>query len=396
MRSALGGGMLALALGLAASALATPRADWGIPTVKESPRPWLGVSITEIEGEPDAASGPGLTLARISEGGPARAAGLLAGDVLLAVDGRVIEAAANLKAALQDRKPGDEIHLTIVRGSRVMQLPLRLGTAPTSGQPERRVQSLAPVAPGPAPVSPVPARASSGGTARTAPAAVSPGGASSSAPAAPPAVVALTYRGDTTRPSLGIDTMDLEPGLARFFGTNPGEGVLIESVHAGSPASKVGVKAGDVLLRLADRAVGSGAALAQELRHRASGERVALTILREQRRLVLTAVLAPATVPEWQLAPAEPVAGRGTQAPEALSALMQHQAREVARLEVLLSAQEEGDEELVAILDQSASDAGGKPDANALRERIAALRREVKALQAQLASRTPSSAPPQR
>ena len=376
---------------LAPAQAAPPRADWGIPVVKDVPRPWLGISITEVEGEGEGGSaGPGLTLAKVAAGGPAASAGLVAGDVLLAVDGSVLGSAQDLKAALGGRKPGDALELTVLRSKRVLAVSLRLGTAPSDARPERRVQPLPAVAVAPETTATPAASAST----RQAPTVVvttpRPAAPDSAGAGSPPASVALTYVGDMMRPSLGVDTMDLEPGLARYFGAPEGEGVLIESVASGSPAALAGARAGDVLLRLGGKPVGSGAGLSQELRGRGAGERVALTLLREGRKLDVTTVLQPASVPEWRLdtpaaAPAAAAAAAAaSDRPEALSALVQHNAREIARLEVLLAAREDGDEELEAWLERSGGPDGHRADPKALRDRLRELRREMETLQPRL------------
>ncbi len=49
------------------------------------------------------------------------------------------------------------------------------------------------------------------------------------------------------RPRLGIDAEDIGGQLGSFFGAPDGEGILVRSVNAGSPAEKAGLKAGDVI-----------------------------------------------------------------------------------------------------------------------------------------------------
>jgi putative serine protease PepD len=66
----------------------------------------LGVSLQ------NDASGSGAVIGQIAQGGPAAKAGLRAGDVVTAVDGKDISSSADLVAALQSHKPGDSVSIT--------------------------------------------------------------------------------------------------------------------------------------------------------------------------------------------------------------------------------------------------------------------------------------------
>jgi serine protease Do len=63
---------------------------------------------------------------------------------------------------------------------------------------------------------------------------------------------------------LGVDAEPLFGQLAEFFGVK--EGVLVRSVIEGSPASRAGIKAGDVITRIGARAVTTPAEITAQLR----------------------------------------------------------------------------------------------------------------------------------
>jgi putative serine protease PepD len=87
---------------------------------------YLGVS-TE-----DTAGGDGAAIAEVRPGTPAERAGLEAGDVVTAVDGDGIPSADELRRAIDARKPGDEVELTVRRGDGTETVTVTLGTRPSA------------------------------------------------------------------------------------------------------------------------------------------------------------------------------------------------------------------------------------------------------------------------
>lgn len=80
-------------------------------------RPWLGVNSSEEGGR--------VRILRVSRDGPARAAGLAAGDVVLAVDGTKVSTLEGFyKRVWAHANPEDEIQLTVLQGADVRQVTL--------------------------------------------------------------------------------------------------------------------------------------------------------------------------------------------------------------------------------------------------------------------------------
>ena len=92
--------------------------DW--ETAKSAP-PSLGAK-TSTEGKE-------LKLATVYDGGAAQAAGLSAGDILLAIDGLRVTP-TSLDKQLARHQPGDEIHMHAFRRDELMQFTVRLDPAP--------------------------------------------------------------------------------------------------------------------------------------------------------------------------------------------------------------------------------------------------------------------------
>jgi len=95
-------------------------------------RGFLGVSIQDVS--PDIADSLGLPRARgalvtqPSEDGPAAAAGVQSGDVVLSVDGEQIEDALDLSRTIAGKNPDTDVELTIWRDGSEQTLSVTLGT----------------------------------------------------------------------------------------------------------------------------------------------------------------------------------------------------------------------------------------------------------------------------
>ena len=91
-------------------------------------RPWLGVRIVDREG----AARYGVTVERgvlvveVITGGPAAKAGLAAGDIILAIKDRSVETVAQLTAAVQAGRVGDEVAVVVLRNGRELTLTITL------------------------------------------------------------------------------------------------------------------------------------------------------------------------------------------------------------------------------------------------------------------------------
>jgi putative serine protease PepD len=94
-------------------------------TVTDSGRAALGVRITTVV---DPSGKPvGVGVVDVVPGGPAEAAGIKPGDVIVAVDGKETPTPEALGAVLADLKPGDKVPVTINRGGAEQDLQVTLG-----------------------------------------------------------------------------------------------------------------------------------------------------------------------------------------------------------------------------------------------------------------------------
>jgi putative serine protease PepD len=79
----------------------------------------------------DATSGSGAQVGSVSAGTPAEKAGLKAGDVITALDGKPITKADDLTAAITAHAPNDKVTLTITLNGKTQTIDVTLGARPS-------------------------------------------------------------------------------------------------------------------------------------------------------------------------------------------------------------------------------------------------------------------------
>jgi len=93
---------------------------------------------------------------------------------------------------------------------------------------------------------------------------------------------------------LGLEVIDVSPGVRKALGAPADHGVLINDVAADSPAAKAGVRAGDVLLRTGGERVESSLDIRAAVGDADKGDKVPLEVVRKGKRVKLTATLQDA------------------------------------------------------------------------------------------------------
>lgn len=178
--------------GLAIAFLALPC----LPAEGEARSAWLGIFLG------DALDG-GVQVVAVLPGGPAERAGLLEGDVVLAVGGKETANRISLGEAVESFRPGEVVPVRVLRGGTTHVVEIRAGE--------------------------------STGLYLRAP--------------APPLADFPAFEGAL----LGIDVREIPPDLRRHYGAPAEAGLLVASVALGTPAHGAGVRVGDVLVRAAGR-----------------------------------------------------------------------------------------------------------------------------------------------
>jgi serine protease Do len=192
----------------------------------------------EDEADPDLA--PGLAVTSVVENSPAEAAGVQAGDVVLALNGEAVRTPAHLEALVAALPPGSELRLEVRRSDEVLLL-----SALT-------VPRLAPRAP------------------------------------APPGRRVLERR------RFGVVLEDLTAEEARAAGLAAGDGALVHRLLAGVEPSGDGLEPGDVVVALRGEAVHGPEDFVSLARRLEPGGRVEVVVVRGGARRTLRArVLTP-------------------------------------------------------------------------------------------------------
>jgi membrane-associated protease RseP (regulator of RpoE activity) len=102
---------------------------------------------------------------------------------------------------------------------------------------------------------------------------------------------------------IGVALVDLTPELRRHFGAGEEAGVMISRVEEGSPAAKVGVQVGDILVAVDGEKVETAWDVRLAIRQKKKDDAAKLELWREGRALTLSATVAESKAPQVDLGP---------------------------------------------------------------------------------------------
>ena len=202
---------------------------------------WIGVYVQDLDDELrrylDIKERTGVLVNDVIDDGPAEKAGLQEEDVIVKFDGRRVRNTRDLTRTVGRAAPRSKVKMEIMRDGRKMKLTLRVGEKQRSSYSYRnRSRKRSP-------------RVSA-------------------------------FRG-SRRPWLGVKMANLSKDLARYFGSDENEGVLILSVVKDSPAEKAELKAGDIILKIDGKNITDTDNLSTVISDYGSGDEIEIEIRRK-------------------------------------------------------------------------------------------------------------------
>jgi len=259
--------------------------------------------------------GFGVRVMEVIPGGPALAAGLQEGDLIIAANGAKVRSMDDLAAVVQKTPAGGRIAFDLLRGQQMVQANVTLGKRPAPG--ERRFEQFGPIP-------------SNQGGARQAPAVPADRGQPGNPPSEPAGQggAAREPLGITVGPATAEDRQRLNLGFV--------QGVLVVDVVAGSAAARGGILTDDMILSIGGVAVTSADDLAKQL-DQIAGEEFGVVVLRQGRPVELLVRWAPAQ-PQAAAAPRPSPPPQVVAPGDSQAARIEALERRVAELEAQLQA----------------------------------------------------------
>ena len=252
-------------------------------SLKQTPQSYIGIDVRDIGDDQVSVlkvkDTRGAEIIRVDHDGPAGKMGLREHDVILQMNGVLIDGQEQLRRMLNACPPGKSVVLVIGRDGQTLSV-----SAPMADRSDIERQALqhfsaAGVLPGP-----------------QAPEQALPSGdvTSSGVPQAttlPNSRYSKSFLGTllTSPTYTGAMLEVMGPQLADFFGVPTGTGLLVRSVADNSPASMAGLRAGDVVVKANAQAVTSVSHWTKTVRE-AKGRPITVLVLRDrqEKTLILT------------------------------------------------------------------------------------------------------------
>lgn len=101
----------------------------------------------------------------------------------------------------------------------------------------------------------------------------------------------LLAQDKSSRGNLGVSVQDVDPRLARAFGLPRAGGALVNFVEPGTSAAASGLKPGDVIMQIGDKAIDHSAELFEDAAGLKPGAKATLTLIRHRKPMTVTVVV---------------------------------------------------------------------------------------------------------
>jgi serine protease Do len=244
---------------------------FGIPSEDSDANSYLGVDIANITsdrlGVLKLKEEQGVEVTMVDQDAPAGKAGIKEHDVILTMNGTIIESKTQLQRMIHETPPGRVITLGLSRDGQAMSIKVQLSDRrnefsqvwPKDKYKDKDFHVEIP------PIPPIP-----------------------NMPDMDIPNIGVVVVHSSMRSGLMVE--NLTPQLGEFFGAKNGKGVLVRSVEKGSRAEKAGLRAGDVITRVGDQPVLDTSDFTHAL-HTHSGGSVSVGVIRDKKEQTLTLTL---------------------------------------------------------------------------------------------------------
>jgi len=243
---------------------------FGIPSEDSGTSAYLGVDIADITSDRLGAlklkEEKGVEVTMVDQDAPAGKAGIKEHDVILTLNGAIVESKTQLHRMIRETPPGRVVTLGLSREGQPLTIKVQLADRskqwPRMGQMDKDFHIQVPPIPN---IPPIP-----------------------NLPDFDLPNIGVVYVHSSTRSGLMVE--NLTPQLGEFFGAKNGNGVLVRSVEKGSRAEKAGMRAGDVIIRVGDQPVHDTSDFTHALHSHSTGS-VSVGVIRDRREQTLTITL---------------------------------------------------------------------------------------------------------
>jgi serine protease Do len=237
---------------------------FGIPSEDSGTSSYLGVDIMDITsdrlGTLKLKEEKGVEVTMVDQDAPAGKAGIREHDVILTLNGTPIESKTQLHRMIHETPPGRVVTLGLSRDGQPLAIKVQLADRSREffkmgGMDKDFHVEIPPI----------------------------PNLPDFDIPNVGVVVVHSSMRS-------GLMVENLTPQLGEFFGAKNGNGVLVRSVEKGSRADKAGLRAGDVITRVANQPVHDTSDFSNALRSHSAGS-VNVSVIRDKKEQTLTITL---------------------------------------------------------------------------------------------------------
>jgi serine protease Do len=170
-------------------------------------RSYLGISMQDVNEKIARALRlrypTGVFIDHVAEESPAQIFGIREKDILIKLDNQIVNKGNIVQSIIAQKKPGEELLLTVIRRNRLLKIPVTLG-----GRRGSKIKSL-------------------------------------------------TKNQDRKFKNMGLEVESISRGLAEELDLKTGEGVLVTAVKQFSPAFDAGIQINDIILEIDNRLITS-------------------------------------------------------------------------------------------------------------------------------------------